>query len=942
MKEPGLAKTSFDYTVRLLFFASGFCGLVYEVIWAKTLHKIVGCSLHAVTLVMAAFMCGLALGGYGGGRLVRPQSNGLRIYACLEAGIGIFAFLSPLVLTGLIPVYVGLHGLFNPSVHLAHALRFGLCFLALVVPAALMGATLPVLTQYLDGLRPGLIRNLGYLSGFNTLGAMLGCFTAGFLLIPHLGISWTVRGAALVNLTAAAFAWVLGRRAPGSPPASSPKTPAMPTDESAPAYRTTLLLFAFTLSGFFALGYEVLWTKAIAFFISNTTSAFSAMLTTFLFGLGLGGLLVARFADRFKRLWFGFGLIEVLIGLSALGSTVIFAKFSYPDRFDQSSATPLWFKFTYSFLVMFLPTVLMGLLLPLAGKILVRSKTGIGRSVGSLYAGNALGCVTGVAVTGLAFIPILGIQKSIVLLCVLQVSLGLVLIATDQELPLRRRLAWLVPLAALASIATWVMPAEGKIYSSANRAGMPRSQSIFYREGAASIVEVLENSDGNRDLIINGAINATAYPVSVGLRAHRLIAQLPLLLHPDPQRMLLIGLGSGMTAGAALSFDSLKSIDCAELSPDVVQATVYFERWNRAVTRSPRFRMTIEDGRNAMLTSGRTFDVITLESIHPKWDAGNASLYSRDFYRLCKSRLNPGGFISQWAPLNGMTLQEFRTILKTFSEEFPHVSLWFAQPTSYLAATNAILLGAREPLSIDIDRLVAAFDRPDIARDLEEEGVDDPIELLDGFVMEGEALRRFAGPDVPTHTDDHPVLEYGPVVNHFERILAELAPVRGPVRPHCRPPSIGSDDFFAKLRRRFDVSQLCIQGDLAHLRGDHDRAIGRYGAALLLDPDNRDVAVEYKNVQFKGNYHFLMTFDRARAWQPQEIHRFLRIMFHRDDQNAVLWTGRQYQMAGWHDAARAQYRQVLAKDPQNVEAASYLREITAGTLPAEQDVKAIR
>jgi spermidine synthase len=921
--------SSLERSVRLLFFASGFCALIYEVVWAKTLHKIVGCSLHAVTLVMAAFMSGLALGSLFGGRLARSQRSGLKVYACLEAGVGLFALVSPLVWGGLIPLYVGIHRWLDPSVYWAHALRFALCFLALMVPAAMMGATLPVVIQDLDQRRPGLVRNLGHLYGSNTLGATLGCFGAGFLLVPRLGITWTVRGAAMVNLAAAALALWIGRRAPVAVAAPALDQRGPIPEKGEPGRRTTLLLSAFALSGFFSMGYEVVWTKAIAFFISSTAYAFSAMLTTFLFGLGMGGVLVGTLGNRLKRPWFGFGLIEILIGASALGSVVIFAKLSFPDGFENGSATPLWFKFAYSALVMFVPTVLMGLLLPLAGRIVVHRTAATGSGVASLYAVNTVGCMVGAAVTGFVLIPWLGIQKSIVLLCGLQVLLGAGLVLSAPELPPRRRLAWAAPMTALVLVFLGLAPIEGKIYSSAKRAGMPESQSIFYREGATGIVEVLESPNGNQDLIINGSLNASPYPVSVGLRAHRLISQLPLMLHPDPRRLLLLGLGSGMTSGAALPFDSLESIDCAELSREVAQASSYFERWNHGVVGSPKFKVTFEDGRSFMLTSGRSYDVITLESIHPKWDAGNASLYSREFYRLCKSRLGPGGLVSQWAPLNGMTLQEFKTILRTFSAEFPHASLWFVQPTSYLASTNAILLGGQERLAIDTDRFLAAFARPAVARDLAEEGVDDPIQLLDGFIMEGETLRRFAGQDVPLNTDDHPVLEYGPVVNHHQHVLAALAPMRGSVRPHCLPPTAEADSqaFFARLHRQFEVSQLGIQGDLAHLRGDHNRAIGSYGAAFLLDPGNRVIVEEYNNVQFKGNYQLLSTLGRAASWGPDEIHRFLRIMFHRDDRDAVLWTGRQYQMAGWHDAARAQYRQVLALDPGHAQAAAHLREI---------------
>lgn len=925
MKMCRLTPPRFERSIRLLFFASGFCGLVYEVIWAKALHKIVGCSLYAVTLVMAAFMAGLALGSLVGGRLARSRAAALEVYAALEVGIGSFALLSPWVWDGLIPAYVGLHRLLDLSPAGAHVIRFVLCFVALVVPAVMMGATLPVVTQDLERRTPGLVRNLGHLYGANTLGATLGCFAAGFLLIPSVGIAWTVRGAALVNLLAGAFAFWVARRAPG--PAVVPAAEA-PPGETAPASRMALLLPAFALSGFFSMGYEVLWTKAIAFFVSNTAYAFSAMLTTFLFGLGLGGVLAGTFAGRLKRLWLAFGLIEVLVGTSALVSIVVFAKLSFPGRFDNSSATPVWFKFAYAFLVMFVPTVLMGLLLPLAGRLLVRRTAATGTGVGRLYAVNTLGCVAGAAVVGLVLIPWLGIQRSILLLCVLQVALGLVLILAAPGLSPRRRFMWAAPVIVLVLVSAAALPVEGKIYSSAHRMGMPKAESIFYREGAASIVEVLESPDGSRDLVINGSLNASPFPVSVGLRAHRLISQLPLLLHPDPRRLLLLGLGSGMTSGAALQFDSLEAIDCAELSPDVALASTYFERWNHGVVRSPKFRLNFEDGRNFMLTSSRRYDVITLESIHPKWDAGNASLYSSEFYRLCRSHLGPGGFISQWAPLNGMTLQEFKTILRTFSEVFPHASLWFVQPTGHLASTNAILLGAQERLAIDPERFMAASRKPAVASDLAEEGIDDPVQVLDGFIMEGETLRRFAGQDVPFNTDDRPVLEYGPAVNHHAQVLAALAPVRSSVRPWCRPLASDSDSqaFFARLHQQFEASQLAIQGDLAHLHGDHNRAIGSYGAAFLLAPENRPIVEEYRNVQFKGNYHFLQTFARPAAWQPEDVHRFLRIMFHRDDRDAVLWTGRQYQQAGWHDAARAQYRQVLAMDPQNAEAAARLRE----------------
>ncbi len=391
-----------------LFFASGFAGLVYEVIWVRMLHLILGSTTYAVTLVLTAFMTGLALGSYLAGRYIDTSDKALKIYALLEAGVGLFALLSPALLGLINPLYIQLHAGLHDSPHLLYLIRFLLAFVVLVIPTTLMGATLPVLSKFIVRKRASLGTDLGCLYGYNTIGATLGCFGTGFIFIQSVGIGWTITAAAVLNILVALSAMQLGRTMTKPLP---PLEPTVQSEETQPARKpkkhTTatvekgysdgllrLALIMFGLSGFISLGYEVLWARAISFFAGNTSYAFSTMLTTFLLGIGLGSLLATKFSDKLKRPLLAFGLAEIMIGFCAIATIPMFARFFYllkPEIYGENPATPVWMKFSFSFLAMFLPTLLMGAVFPLVGRIYTRSLKKVGRSIGNLYSMNTVG-----------------------------------------------------------------------------------------------------------------------------------------------------------------------------------------------------------------------------------------------------------------------------------------------------------------------------------------------------------------------------------------------------------------------------------------------------------------------------------------------------------------------------------------------------------------------
>lgn len=912
-----------------LFFGSGFAGLVYEVIWVRMLHTILGSTTYAVSIVLTAFMAGLAIGSFYSGRWIERRGKALKIYAWIEVGIGFFALLSPVLLSGLNSLYVWMHSQMLISFQVVNIVRFILSFAVLIVPTALMGATLPVLSKFFVKKESGLGADIGGLYGFNTLGAMMGCFCAGFFLIERMGIRQTIFFAAVINIVIAIVIFMLHRRlssiwsalGESHPLKTRPKDHKQKIQYTYTKNLLQIVLVAFAVSGFVSLGYEVLWTRAIGFFAGNTSYAFSTMLTTFLFGLGFGSIIATRFCDRMRSLVTGFGLAEILIGFCAISTIPMFARLFFqmePTPFRGSEATSVWLKFAYSSFAMLLPTLIMGATFPIVSKIYTRLNR-VGRSIGNIYSINTVGGILGSAIAGFALVPAMGIQKSILFLATVNIVVGLVLIAYSPNTPQKRKYTLLVPIVLLTIILTSVVPVSGKIFSSVKRPAMPQGNSIYYKEGLTHIVEILESKDGTRHLILDGGINASTAPIGVGRRVHMLMAQLPLLLHEDPRSILLIALGSGMTAGATLAFENLETIDCAEISPDVVKSASYFTKWNHNVVNSSRFNLYIEDGRNFVLTTPQRYDVITTGIIHPKHSAGNASLYSKDYYEICKSKLNEGGIICQWAPLNGLKVNEFKMILKTFQEVFPQSTLWFAQSFGSWGNSNALLIGTQDGLRIDYNKLQKNLQEEKIASDLESQGIDNIFELLDCFVMAERTLASFASGGIETTTDDRPLLEFGRVKMHYAEILDELAPKRESIWPYLNNVGKSSEDrtrVYDKLQKHFEVSNKCIQGDIKSLRKDYDKAIAKYSAALKMSTDNEEVRYQLLELQKRAHNYLVKRFLKQKVRYASDVEQYLRLLeIDPNDAEAMFRIGYLYQQAGWLDAAISQYEEALRLEP---------------------------
>lgn len=862
-------------TILVLFFLSGACGLVYEVVWMRMLTLIFGATAFATSAILASFFAGLALGSLTFGRAADRSRNPLALYALLEAGVAVFAFLMPVLLAGVTAVYVAVARSADPGFYTLSLIRLVLSFLVLLLPTTLMGGTLPVIVKFLVRRRDRLGLAVGRLYAVNTFGAVLGAFAAGFVLILTIGVRETAYLAGAVNLAIAGMAFYLsrsvrqteegaaatavdGRQAgvSGAGTAAAPEAgaagPGTGDDQAATITPSLarLALWAVGLSGLCALALEVLWTRALVYYLDNSTHAFTTMLTAFLLGIALGSAVVTRFVDRRVPLVAAFGLVEVLIGFFALLAIPILAK-STPVLSGMGSETInamlFWkwtgLRFVRSLTVMLIPTILMGMTVPLVAKIYTRQLGRLGASLGRVYAMNTVGGVVGSLVAGFVLVPVLGVSHSIVLVAGISVGIGAVLLLADPVPADRRTLA-----AALASavvvfgVGAWF--ARGQMVFASYRERADGAQVLSYDEGIGSTVKVYRNKEGDKLLSIDG------FPVagtSLGmLDAQESLGNLPLLLSNAPSpRVNLIGFGVGGASWEVLQYDVTR-VDCVELVPAVIRAAKWFPDVNHGVLDRPRYNLIMGDGRNYALATDSTYDVISVDATSPQM-AGNGSLYTLDFYKLVRSHLSPKGLAVQWLPFHLLSDDQVRMTARTFMEAFPHTTLWFSPLRSL-----GLLVGTRDRLQIDVQALGRKLQRPGVRQQLARVGVTEPVDVLAWFVTGQDGLAKYtAGARV--NTDDHPYLEFTPAWSYFfaTRYGAQNMYNFGVARQSVAPWLVNTGDsastaaLKARVTRRYEATQHSISGDIYTYLGMRDKAHEEYQAALSIDPDDKNAEHSY-------------------------------------------------------------------------------------------------
>lgn len=787
----------------ILLFASGFSALVFQVIWVRQLSLIVGVDVYAVTAGVSAFMAGLAAGGMAFGRVADRSANPFRFYAILEAGVA----------TCGVAVTIALSQYAAPFAFLedASALLAWFSIFAFVgFPAILMGGTLPALIRSLAATNRDVGLKGGSLYAANTAGAIAGTLAAAFLLIPNLGISGTAYAAAAFSIFAAIGSLGLARSRMQVPEVSS-IVASQPFSGD-----VRLALGLYSVAGGVALGYEVIWTQSIVQFMSTRTFAFAIVLATYLFGLALGSAVAARRIDRVRNVWSVFGLLiagaglVALFGVAFLGSWLIVAQSIAEYWVLQLSGNQLAgmsARFVVASLAIVLPpTFLLGAAFPAVLKLVV-ADAHIGRGVGMVSAWNTLGSIIGTAVTGFILIPRFGFVGSIGILAVTAAAIGVVAVFRNVGIVRWHRGA-AAAMCAIALLLAILIPSDR--YATL-LPGAQNGKLVFYEEGLGATVAVVEQGRDRkfRRLYIQGVSNTGDSLPS--LRYMRLQALLPLIImHKQPQSAMVVGLGTGITAGALLAYDGLDQRVAAELLPGVKRATTQFSG-NYNAASDPRLDIRLRDGRRELLASRDTYDLVTLEPPPPS-AAGVANLYSSDFYRLATSRLRPGGIVAQWLPLPTQNDEDTRSLVRSFIDVFPHATLWTTE------LHEMMLVGSLEPIKFDVTRMTARFEQPEMRLALHEIGINSLAGLMATWVSDRAGLKAFAG-NAPPVTDDRPRIEYAAWVrpDTFPTVLPQLLDLA--TDPQLENAGIA---FKTAMETEREVLRTFYRAGLSAYRGDRD------------------------------------------------------------------------------------------------------------------------
>jgi spermidine synthase len=756
----------------ILLFVSGAAALVYQTLWVKQLGLVVGVDVYAVTTTVSAFFAGLAFGGAFFGRRADRTTCPLLMIAGLELGIAVLGLGGTLALARSPQAFVALKAV-------AGLLAWALPFVLIGLPAFLMGGTLPTLLRAIAPEDQTVGRASGLLYAANTFGAIVGTLAVPFFLVPALGISGTALAAASCNLLVAVVALAANRLYIARPAKSATRSP-LNMDAK-------LALGLYALAGGVALGYEVVWSQAIVPFLSSRAYAFAVMLATYLSGLVIGSFLYARFADRAQQPWMIFGLLvggagaSALLILAGIGPGLLhmqdsIGKAVYSVVASNMVANCARFALTAA-VILLVPTILLGAAFPAAAR-LAAGAAHIGRDIGAVAALNMAGGIAGTFLTGFLLVPVLGLVRTLGGLAVAAAVLGGIAVIRGG----RRR-------GPSIALATAMVAAMGLVAVHVPRDKLARMQAgkrggtlVFYEESSGGTVAVLENTASAgafRRLYIQGVSNSGDSITS--LRYMRLQALLPLLIHTGkPRSALVIGLGTGITAGALLAYPDLEQRVCVELLPAVVRAAPQFEG-NLGVAHDPRIAIRIRDGRHELLATNERYDLITLEPPPPS-AAGVVNLYSREFYELARDRLKPNGLFAQWWPLATQNDEDSRSLVRSFIDVFPYATLWTTE------LHEALLVGSKEPIELGVTRIRSRFQQLDVAAALRAAGVLSATELLATYVTDRDGLETYAGAVLPV-TDDRPRIEYAAWVRQgeFPRVLKRIAAL------HSDPPLIGAD-----------------------------------------------------------------------------------------------------------------------------------------------------
>lgn len=722
-------------TIYFLFFLSGAAGLVYEVVWGRLLVLVFGSTTNSFVAVISAFLGGLALGSYLFGKYADSfsQKKLIKVYSLLEIGVGASA-IATLVL---IPALKNFYKLFSDGSEVTTSLLFTKFFLSIVIllaPTILMGATLPTLVSLIKNQFKDIGRAVSVLYAVNTLGATVGVLASAYIFIELFGLTNSVLAAAAVNISIGIAAnFVSFQNQIKITKDEVPKEVKLNISK-----KTQIIILLFSISGLISIAYEILWTRILTPTLGTFVYAFASVLALYLVGIALGSFMYPYFTKLIRSKVVAFSICELGIGTFAVLSVLFTHYFVVSNIFRVAAFV--------------LPaTIFMGLTFPVVISLIDPKKTA-GRIVGLSYFGNTIGSIIGGFMASFLLIPTFGSSPSIIILSFLNVTIALIFIHQEKKFTLAKKLLLtLIIFTGVINLYLLTYKRGGlteKITNWRITNSKLNGYDYSFKEDEVASTLAYRNPNGiEHGLIIDGVL--TTHKVA----ETKIMAHLPISLHPNPQNVLVIAFGMGSTYRSSLSY-GIKT-DVVELVPSVPKLATFFHKDGQELINNPNGRIIINDGRNYAFLTNKKYDIVIIDPPPPFNAAGTTVLYSKEFYYDLSKTLNPGGIVAQWIYYWNAQEDDIKMALKNFTEVFPYVEVFKTQG----GAGGLFLQGSYSPINIEKERLLKHQQVPKADADLKElSGQTELVNLVE-HISNKPALEKVLS-DTKVLTDANPRTEY--------------------------------------------------------------------------------------------------------------------------------------------------------------------------------------
>jgi spermidine synthase len=790
----------------LLFVGSGCAALIYEVVWFQLLQLSIGSSAVSLGVLLGIYMGGMCLGSLLLPKYLNRLNHPLRVYAMLEIGIAVFGIIVLFAVPIVGRIYTSIAGTGQVSL----VLRAIVAAICLLPPTLLMGATLPAIARWVETTPKG-VSWLGYFYGGNLAGAVAGSLLAGFHLLRVYDMPTATGVAVALNVLVSLLALLVAARTPHTVITATPSDAPLAT--TAPEV-SRLVYIAIALSGLTALGSEVVWTRVLSLLFGATTYTFSLILAVFLVGLGIGSSLGSSMARNLSNPRIALGWCQLaLCACLAWAAYTTSASLPYWP-INPSISTSLSYNFQLDLMraiwVMLPGAILWGASFPLALASVATRGQDSARLVGGVYAANTVGAIIGATVVSLALVGTVGSQKTQQILIGVAAMSGLLMLmpATGEvRKPLTSTPVVVIGIALIAGLLArsvppipWLLVAYGRY--SATWVG--QNEMVYVGEGVTASVAVTRTPTGVLNYHNAGKVQASSEPQD--MRLQRMLGHITTLVPKNPNKVLVIGCGAGVTAGAVSIDPMVKDQTIAEIEPLVPRVvSTHFAQHNFNVVANPKVKVHLDDARHYLLTTSEKFDAITSDPLDP-WVKGAATLYTREFFDVVKSHLNPGGVVTLFVQLYESSEAAVKSEIGTFLEAFPNGAV-FANTVNG-QGYDLVLFGQLEGGKINVDTVQARLSDPAnaaVAKSLSEVGINSAVDLFGTYAGRRGDMKTWLS-DAQINTDRNLKLQYlaGLGLNLYQSDAIYKAMIREAKYPNDL--FEGSPETLTALKAKIDAS----------------------------------------------------------------------------------------------------------------------------------------